>query len=59
MYLVPGSARAVKAEIHVSYIAERYGLLLEMYLGHCGCAREERTLLHSRAYNAAYNSPFK
>jgi phosphatidylinositol-4,5-bisphosphate 3-kinase len=34
----------LKAEIHVSYIAERYGLLLEMYLGHCGYHRKELLL---------------
>eukprot|EP01051_Picozoa_sp_SAG22_P001116 SAG22_NODE_39_length_26283_cov_18.486653_15_plen_489_part_00 len=34
----------LKAEMHVPEIAERYGLLLELYLEHCGGHREELML---------------
>lgn len=34
----------LKAEMHVPEIAERYGLLLELYLEHCGAHRDELLL---------------
>ena len=36
----------LQSEMHVVEIAERYGLLLEMYLGSCGCHRRELLLQH-------------